>query len=232
MKYMGSKNRIAKHILPLMLKKRNSKHQYWVEPFVGGANMIDKVEGNRIGADNNKYLIALLKEMQVQIPFNPPRVDEKMYKYIKYNKHLYPDWLVGYVGFNLSFGAKFFSGYRRDKVGIRDYQKEAINNLRKQQSNIVGVKFICEDYRSLKIPNYSLIYCDPPYHNTTKYNSNFNHNEFWNWCRNKPEEGHTLFVSEYSAPSDFECIWEKEISSNLNVYGKRKRATEKLFICR
>ena len=60
MKYMGSKNRIAKHILPIMLKDRK-EGQYWVEPFVGGANMIDKVEGNRIGADFNESVIKALK---------------------------------------------------------------------------------------------------------------------------------------------------------------------------
>jgi len=44
MKYMGSKNRIAKHLLPIMLAECE-KHGItkWVEPFVGGANMIDKV---------------------------------------------------------------------------------------------------------------------------------------------------------------------------------------------
>ena len=59
MKYMGSKNRIAKYILPIMLESR-TKGMTWVEPFVGGANMIDKVDGERIGADLNKYLIEAL----------------------------------------------------------------------------------------------------------------------------------------------------------------------------
>ena len=59
MKYMGSKNRIAKEILPIMLEKRENRT--WVEPFVGGANMIDKVQGKRIGADINPYLIYLKK---------------------------------------------------------------------------------------------------------------------------------------------------------------------------
>jgi hypothetical protein len=36
---MGSKNRIAKHILPIMIAERKP-NQLWVEPFVGGANMI------------------------------------------------------------------------------------------------------------------------------------------------------------------------------------------------
>ena len=59
MQYMGSKDRIAKHILPIMLAERKPD-QWWVEPFVGGANMIDKVEGNRIGNDSHEFLIALL----------------------------------------------------------------------------------------------------------------------------------------------------------------------------
>ena len=51
MKYLGSKNRIAKHILPIMEQYRENRT--WVEPFVCGANMIDKVNGNRIGSDLN-----------------------------------------------------------------------------------------------------------------------------------------------------------------------------------
>lgn len=36
MKYMGSKNRIAKYILPIMLREAESKEiDTWVEPFVG-----------------------------------------------------------------------------------------------------------------------------------------------------------------------------------------------------
>lgn len=46
MKYLGSKNKIAKHILPIMLENRDGKT--WVEPFVGGANTIDKIDGKRM----------------------------------------------------------------------------------------------------------------------------------------------------------------------------------------
>ena len=55
MKYMGSKHGIAKEIMPIMLKERGQRT--WVEPFVGGGNMIDKVQGKRIGADINHYVI-------------------------------------------------------------------------------------------------------------------------------------------------------------------------------
>ncbi|MCW0484672.1 DNA adenine methylase [Gaoshiqia sediminis] len=63
MKYMGSKNRIAKYILPIILENR-TENQLYIEPFVGGANMIDKVTGERLGTDNNEYLIALLRALQ------------------------------------------------------------------------------------------------------------------------------------------------------------------------
>ena len=55
MKYIGSNNRFAKELLPIILKDRTSE-QWYVEPMVGGANMIDKVDGNRLGSDFNEYL--------------------------------------------------------------------------------------------------------------------------------------------------------------------------------
>ena len=60
MKYMGSKNRIANEILPIILKDR-TENQWYVEPFCGGCNLIDKVDGNRIANDKNKYIIAMWK---------------------------------------------------------------------------------------------------------------------------------------------------------------------------
>ena len=63
MKFMGSKNRIAKDILPIVLENRQPD-QWYVEPFVGGANSIDKVDGKRIGSDLNKYIISTWKGRQ------------------------------------------------------------------------------------------------------------------------------------------------------------------------
>ena len=58
MKYMGSKNRHAKALLPIILKNRRDD-QWYVEPFVGGFNMIDKVPGLRLANDSHYYLIEL-----------------------------------------------------------------------------------------------------------------------------------------------------------------------------
>ena len=42
------------------------------------------------------------------------------------------------------------------------------------------------------------------------------------------DKGHSIFVSEYDAPKDFKCIWEKKMNTAIN-HEKTKKATEKLF---
>jgi len=53
---------------------------------------------------------------------------------------------------------------------------------------------------------------------------------FWEWCREKSLEGHTVFISEYNAPDDFEAVWEKEIPSSLTRNTGAKHGVEKLFV--
>jgi len=225
---MGSKNRIAKHILPIMLTCRKP-NQWWVEPFVGGANMIDKVDGNRIGNDVNLYLIALYKALQNGwIP--PTDISREMYYNIKANSHQCSDELVGFVGFLCSFGGKWWGGYAFNNNGD-NYALRGSKALIKQSKNLIGVDFRCGNYIEMDIPSNSLIYCDPPYANTTNYKNTFNHIEFWQWCRQKNKDGHTVFISEYNAPSDFECVKVINHKTILNKNSQDRRI-EKLFtIC-
>jgi DNA adenine methylase len=228
MKYMGSKNRIAKHLLPIMLENRNGRT--WVEPFVGGANMIDKVDGERIGADYNEYLITLFKG--IQNGFTPPnKVSEDEYKEARLNRIITP--LVSFIGFGCSYSGKWFGGYARgntNKGQPRNYCLESKKNILKQSENLKGVEFIHSSYQDLEIPPNSLIYCDPPYKGTTGYKDKFNHSDFWEWCRTKTKEGHQVFVSEYNAPSDFKSIYSKEVNSSLTKDTGSKKANEQLFV--
>jgi len=231
MKYLGSKNRIAKHILPIMLEYKTPE-MTWIEPFVGGANMIDKVKGKRIGSDLNEYVISLLNQMS-KPNYKAPEISEEKYNDIKLNQGKYPKWIVGYAGTQLSFGATWFGSYRRDKKGKRNYCLEAQKNVNKQSKNIQGVSFLNYSYDELPInTDNALIYCDPPYDTKAtkgKYKDDFEHINFWNWCREMNDRGHKIFVSEYNAPSDFKCVWEKEISQRMNNNVQTKKSTEKLF---
>ena len=228
MKYMGSKNRIAKEILPIMLEKRENRT--WVEPFVGGGNMIDKVQGKRIGADINPYLIEALiaiRDCVIDLPKNNKEFTEENYKELRKNDNYK---YKGYAGFAFSYSGKWLGGWRRDGLNKRDYVNESYKNAINQSPLLQGVRLVNESYLDLQIPENSLIYCDPPYEGTTKYKDSFNHAEFWDWCRQKAKEGHIVFVSEYNAPNDFKCVWEKKIVSSLTKDTGSKVATERLFL--
>lgn len=234
MKYMGSKARHAKELLPIILANRKDE-QWYVEPFVGGANMIDKVDGNRIGADLNPYLISALVGVRDNANSIPEIITEDDYNRYKSSKDE-SDWLCGFVSFAMSFGGKFFGGYRRDKAGqkgcvenMRNQTRMAKNSALKQSLLLQGVALDCVGYQDLEIPPTSIIYCDPPYANTTGYKDKFDHGEFWQWCREKCSEGHEVFISEYNAPDDFVCVWEKKVNSSLTKNTGGKKATEKLF---
>ena len=227
MKYMGSKRRVAKHLLPIMLAERGDR--VWVEPFVGGANMIDKVRGPRIGNDSHRYLIALLKAVRDGwVP--PTEVSEELYRDVKSCPENYADEMVGFVGFLCSFGGKEWGGFARSKTS-RNYTAESSRHMIKQAEALKGIDFRCGDYRSMEIPTNSLIYCDPPYAETTKYKGTnaFDHEEFWQWCRDETREGHLVFVSEYNAPEDFECLIEVQTKTSMKKEGSHSKRTEKLF---
>ena len=234
MKYMGSKNRIAKHILPIMLAE-SEKHNIttWVEPFVGGGNMIDKVPDTfrKIGADLNPHTIAAMLAIR-DFPYDlPDVVTEEEYKSIKGTP---PSPITSWIRFCCSFGGKFENGYAReagsDDTTFCGYGKR---NALKQSPKIQDVEFICCSYLDLteNITN-SIIYNDPPYSGVTGYKTGqFNHEEFFDWCRLMKSKGNVVFVSEYNAPEDFELVWQGEIKTNFS--STRKSAThnavEKLF---
>jgi len=233
MKYLGSKNKISKSILKLILCDRKV-NQYYVEPFLGGANSMSNVTGNRIGGEFNCYIakmwVALIEGWQ------PKYITKNEYIEIKNNKDFFSPYLVGWVGVACSYSGKWFGGYAgvvKTKNGVRNYQNEAFKNLSVQLPKLKGLRVSFSSYENLIFPKKSIIYCDPPYNNTTGYTNFFDSFEFWKWCRIKTKEGNKVFISEYNAPDDFKCIWKQTVKSSLSANGKSgfsKQSVEKLFI--
>lgn len=248
MKYVGSKNRISKYIAPIIQSYIDNMPNCkgYIEPFVGGANMIDKIKcDNKIGLDIHKYLIALLKQASSDCSVFPKTITKEQYAEIKTalssdDIWFFPEWYIGLVGFCASYNGKWFGGYANNvktKNGtVRNYTDESINNLRKQAPNLKGIKFINKSFQELnpnKVKGY-VIYCDPPYRDTTKYaTSEFPYDEFYDWCRKFSKEN-VVLISEYNMPDDFECIWQKEVTTSLdnNRVGKDIARVEKLFVYR
>ena len=227
MKYQGSKNKIAKHILPIILKDRKER-QYYVEPFMGGGNMIDKVDGLRIGNDLNYYLIEMWRALQKGwLP--PDEISEAEYKYLKAAQDIEDPALVAFAGFCCSFNCKWFGSYAKNKRGD-NYAKQSKNGILKQLPKMIGVELYNLDYRELAIPDGSIIYCDPPYRGTAGYMHGLDHEDFWDWCRYMALiKRHKVYISEYNAPPDFICILEIDHYTTLTKTNKDKRV-EKLFI--
>ena len=227
MKYMGSKRRISRYILPFILQGRRIG-QYYVEPFVGGGNMIENVRGPRIGADINPYLIEALKLIRDDPHSLPDSITEEEYRALKTARVI--NGLTGYAGFTMSFGAQFLKNYARNKKNS-DYAAEAKRSALKQSPKLRGVELVCSKYSDLDIPDRSIIYCDPPYASAAGYKTGkFNHEEFYQWCRWKHAECHQIFISEYNMPSDFKCVWMRAQTTNINNAGRhRKTDVEKLY---
>lgn len=105
-----------------------------------------------------------------------------------------------------------------------------MNNAIKQSPLLQGVKLFHSSYENIECKD-CLIYCDPPYQGTTSYKTGtIDHSKFWEWCRMK-SKNNLVFVSEYSAPEDFECVWEGELKTNFASQRSEAthNATEKLF---
>ena len=73
MRYMGSKNRLSKELVPIINSYITTGTKGYIEPFVGGANIIDKINcDNKFGFDIHKELIALLNYVKC----NPEKIPD------------------------------------------------------------------------------------------------------------------------------------------------------------
>jgi DNA adenine methylase len=236
MNYMGSKSAIAKYILPIIQQYINKyKIDTYIEPFVGGANVIDRIDANvKIGSDINKYLIALLDHVSKGEPLlgycNKELYDEVRDFYNRKSDNNYADWFVGEVGFLASFNGRFFDGgYAKsgfDNGKFRDYYKEHYTNLMSQ--DLKGIDFRHCDYHEYADYNNCLFYCDPPYADTKEYATSFDSEKFFEFAR-KLSQNNIVIISELSAPDDFIEIWKMPVSRNINACDKFT-AIEKMFI--
>src|SRR5574344_2019332 len=142
MQYFGGKAKIAKYIVPYLEGVRK-ENQIFVEPFVGGANIVSQMSGKRKAYDFNEYLIEMYKGVQNGYEL-PDKLTEDEYKYGKEHKDE-DKVLTGFVGFGCSFAGKWFGGYARNKQN-HNYCKASKNSLLKKMSTMDNVEFEWRDY--------------------------------------------------------------------------------------
>tara|TARA_B100000902_G_C26707897_1_gene620464 strand:- start:90 stop:602 length:513 start_codon:yes stop_codon:yes gene_type:complete len=132
----------------------------------------------------------------------------------------------------MSFGGVYFQSYAQKYAGDsgRNFYQEMKRSLDKiapfiQKDN---VNFYNKSYKHWN-PNNMLIYCDPPYENTSGYSTgDFNHVQFWDIIR-KWSKNNYVFISEENAPKDFKCVWKRNKRRTVSSK-KRGYKLEKLFV--
>lgn len=100
-----------------------------------------------------------------------------------------------------------------------------------QSNRQENLEVFTEDYQAVKIPENAVVYCDPPYKTTEGYTKknrmSFDYGRFYNWLRTRD---FPVYVSEYTMPDDFVCLWEKEKTCAFSKDSNSKKTIEKLFV--
>jgi len=229
LRYVGGKTRLAKSIAEQIYRHKTDQHRRYLEPFFGGGSMANHTVNfdlMRYAYDIHPDLILMYQALQNGwIP--PQHISEGQYRSLKYAE---PSALRAFVGFGSSFGGKWFGGYARDKTGKRDFTNESYHRIMLNRHYINDIIFKCKSYDEIKgVHSIDLVYADPPYQGTLGYNNSFDHTVFWNIMRDWSNTGATVLISEYTAPSDFEIVWETPYKTYGITLSDTKEKIERLF---
>ena len=131
---------------------------------------------------------------------------------------------------------KFLIQIRKDKHAGDLQSLESLERLERLQSlerlerlqSLGNLQSLQGDYKTISIPTDKsyVIYCDPPYKNTSSYLDNFNHEEFYKWALKQDN----CYISEYNMPDSFVRIALKSKLSLKAATGNRKMKEEGIWV--
>ena len=229
MRYNGGKSVVGKRFAEVINLWGKDKRTY-IEPFVGSAWVTIHIDHpHRYCYDVNPYLIAMWRKLQKGwVP--PEKVTKGDYDSARFGG---PDHLRAFIGFGCSWGGKWFGGYNIENDG--EAPGQASRSLLRKIQHLQDVGFDCRDYRDLS-PEQSIIYCDPPYADSTEAwgdSEPFDHKLFWRMMRLWAKLGggsNIVIISSYEAPADFIQIADfpdvRVVSANRGDLSR----TEKLWL--
>lgn len=229
---MGGKTRIVDQISAIMRARGRGKEVY-VEPFMGGGSVAAAMAPNYKKAylsDFNEDLILMWQA--VQQGWDPPR-SISLEQWWELKRATEPSALRAFAGFGGSFGGAWFKSYAKNNPG-NDYIGASRRALLRYRPRIEHATISHHDYSEAGrvIDDRALVYCDPPYANTTGYKAvgGFDSASFWQTVRNWSGTGAAVFVSEYSAPEDFTPVWRLKVHMTMNAEDNLTKKTEQLFM--
>lgn len=202
-----------------MIEAHREPGQTYIEPFVGGGNVLWRIGGKRIASDAHDVLIDFWKAVQDGWYPEPARPTKDQYDELsaRYKKeadfsHLTREECaqIAWTGYAASNRGAWFNGFakgngkgRRGGAGTKFFDQ--------QIPGIEGVEFRHEPYTAHSRRRGRLIYCDPPYRPveeektvrgydavTAQYGE-FDYEKFWDWAARVARKN-TVLVSERTLP--------------------------------
>lgn len=238
-RYYGSKQRIAKQLVKVMLDYldqhllRNNIGQV-IDCFCGTGSvswqLAKKLNIPITASDHFQTMITTLQAIKNGwLP--PTSITEKDFEDLKSNPS---DPLHALVHISCSYQGRYLTDpFRLEWTNFNlSRLHRTIQNL-----DLRGIEFKCCKYIDYSEKTNCLIFCDPPYFtaNQSQWPENYKgflHDDFWPWVR-MMSENNVVLVTEFTAPDDFECLWSKSTKgTNRHFDCKGRTRIEKLWVMR
>jgi DNA adenine methylase len=237
MNYAGGKIVVAKQIADEMLKhidKNNIQFDSYIEPFLGAGSVF--AEMSKSLGDGVKYYGSDMSNDIMLMWYHILKIysgEEEMLTGLDMGKNEYlkeinkkPSARRTVLGMAYGYRGKIFGSYNENEKGRKKNRSAQAQYERQiEKSKYMKDAVLSEgDYKQYTHVRNAVIYLDPPYRNTSCsfYKSfdnqvrgkgklsKFDSDAFWDWIRFMSERN-TVFVSERTAPEDFEelGVWRK-----------------------
>ena len=187
-----------------------------------------------LAGDTNKSIMLMWQEAQNGWVPSSDIVSKEEFLRLKFNGESTAE--KGFIGTTHAYRGSYFRNYC-----LTECSKKALPNTTKRVSDIAlnsvvsKVKFEYGDYTQFSDLRNFLIYCDPPYENTSGYRNdqsrgNFDYDKFdnlafWTWTQ-KMAEHNTVYVSEYATPKNVDYEVAYAFNARDNNHNLRQ---EKVF---
>lgn len=238
MRYMGGKSRQAKRIVKLLVEISDNRTTY-IEPFLGGG----AVAAEACKHFDECYLSDTVDELVcfwslAEAGWRPPaRTTRETYDYFRnaQTSDLSREQkaLKAWCGYALSFNGKWFGGFSLESGRGENYEGESFRAVDKKARGMKGAHIFQSDYRDIDhlITENCVVYCDPPYENTTNYNAagEFDHNEFWSYMNEWSQRGAAVVVTEFTVPDGWRSIHDFDRKTTIH-HSNSKSEIESVLI--
>ena len=232
--YVGGKGRICKDIYKAIKKEvKNKPVRGYIEPFCGGLSVIVKfTEYECFAYDYNEDLIYLWEQFKLGNVNKMPEITRDYFTKLKESDELSIDksFAMLFCTFNCFYRRNFVENHH--VITERLYHQERFNRIKKN-IDFSKLNFKCQHYIDTThqvLQGGFIIYCDPPYKNTTQQYStidDFDSELFWKTVLLWKYLGNYVFVSELTCPIKHEVLFEKVLQ--VSVSSHRHTMTDKLF---